>query len=587
MNDLETMWADPNHDAWFGLGARLAAFVHEVAGRRDLIMRVSPAPQPAPACFVPALAEVRFSATELFDPRIDDPSVIDPMLPEHRTVYPHLLGVACHEAAHAAFSRLTWPQQGDPAAIRWATVLEEPRIEGRLVATARKYRMWLRASSERFDFGENPTDAAAAVQAAVLVVGRAKAGVLTDSEVDLVRSVVVAILGAEVWAEVDAVIDAALDSADGDVDTMMELGARLAALDDEGTPAPDSDASCESETDTAGPNSSATQMPCGSWTQGDIPDGVDPYDAAPPSPPPLEALRSAIAVTAADVAAAVADETNPAATTPHPLTGSDAADLQTFGPGITGSTIVVQSMPVDTHTRDETRALIAKLRRADYHGTRRVRIGSMTPPGRLNAARLQQQQAQLALGRRPSAHPWAATVRRTIENPRLIVGISSDVSGSMEPYQRGAARLTYALGHAVRYCGGEVAGVAWNHDVTVTARPGERPTQVREAICEGGSSGCATSLQALNGALHLTRRREAVRVVVVITDGAISCYDDANTELGLLSRAGVHVLWVTPARDERVSPSVTNLIMAPPQDGGAAFGRKLGTAIADLLRGSA
>ncbi|MDN5894439.1 MAG: VWA domain-containing protein [Nocardioides sp.] len=651
-------WENPAHDSWLGVSSRFGRFVSTVSGRTDLIAHVAPDTRPDDeqekrphpiACFIPALAEVRFTATKIWDMSVD-PATVDPNDGLDRARHPQMVGAACHEAAHAAHTRLTFDKGSDPAARRWAVLLEEPRIEGRLVARRAADRVWLRASAIQLcsdgalslPRGETPTTRSQALRSAVLFLGRVEAGVLDRQETATLREEVRNVLGSDVLAAAETVLREAVAASDGDTATLLRLGQRLAALaleqppaapdpepvdeevarwegeggmldhrigsDQDGSDGGESDGSDQtgdageqdgdpSNTGDDPSEGEAERLPCGSWTGGDLPDDTDPWtddtddngggegDQDEDAPAMTDAVRDTAAQVADD-----ADRKAKAAAFPPPPNDpgeaerehargvTQAAYQRGFGHG-TAPIRIMERAP-GAGLQEQARRLTWALRRAQFRAVTRTRTPAAAPPGRMKMGEMMRRDAQKAARAKITAQPWKQTRRREAAQPPLTVGFSGDVSGSMGTWQEVTADLAWAVAQAVSHMAGTTAAVAWNSDVAPTLHPGQNPPRVQEAKCGGGSAGCALSLRALDGALHLTSERDGARAVVVVTDGDLrETYPKINGEVQRLTRTGVKVLWVTPWEDPRVHPSATNLVLSDP----AAFGETVGKALADLL----
>src|SRR5512146_848343 len=99
----------------------MTAQVAPVAGRDDLTVTVAPgAGRGAPACFVPASAEIEVNGACL----PVDPATADPANPADRERYPALWGATVHEGAHAAHSRWRAPAGANAAWLSAALALE-------------------------------------------------------------------------------------------------------------------------------------------------------------------------------------------------------------------------------------------------------------------------------------------------------------------------------------------------------------------------------------------------------------------------------------------------------------------------------
>lgn len=651
-------WENEHDPAWLALSARFRGLVASTADRTDLVVKVRPtirdtastghaAGDNAPiACFVSTLAEVRFNATRIWNPQTDDPDTIDPLDSQDRDRHPHMVGAACHEAAHAAHTRLNTPTGVDSATAHWTVMLEEPRIEARLVSRRPQDRTWLRAAAVTLCAdGSLTVDGGGrygAARAAVLFLGRVAAGVLTAAETETLRADVEATLGADTLDEVEDVLATAVNVADGDTETLLTLGQRMAAVvaeeppdnpaDDTSSPgsagnsgcgqpgedgdgdgsestsdgdgnaageqggddttegAASGDESAETPDEDGPTEGAARQLPCGSWTPGDLPDGTDPWGSQP-DPATEPEMGEVIRQTAADVAADARDKVaaktrtpvpRPHASSPieqHAHNRAQQAASHVFGAGTEKRPIVVVDQPPSAGDHEQTRRLTMALRRAQFRGIARSTVPAAAPPGRMRMGEVMRREAQKAARARVTAQPWRQTRRREVEQPPLTVGFSGDVSASMGKWQSVTARASWAVAQAVANLRGTVAATAWNQDTARTIRPGEAPEHVPEASCGGGSGGCALSLRALDGALGLTTSDRGARAVVVVTDGNLHNRAEVNTEVSRLARHGVRVLWVTDRPDPAQETGVANIVLDDP----AEFGERIGQALADLL----
>ena len=700
-------WNDEKDPAWIGLSGRFLDHLHKVSGRTDLIARAAPdvstlftpsrSRRPI-ASFVPSLAEVRFTTNVMFDPLTFDPDMFDPMDPHDRALHPHVIGAACHEAAHAAHTRLAFPEDVDDAASDWAIILEEPRIEAQLLRRRPQDRGFLRSAAITLAAGgslagRGATNVSGAVRAAILFLGREFAGVLDEGDTAPLRVELGAVLGEDRMGGLDEILIEAVSVPDGDNDALLALGARVAALvaeareeqaeqddpgelmpgtkpseddsDGDGQPGPrgpgkskgepngdprDADGSgsqgdpgegggsastdtdpSEDQGDGAGsdpnedqgdgagsdpsedqagesgdrtdadsdagpgePKGPARQMPCGSWTDGDVPDDVNPWEADNGSAHQnaaegslTKAIIEAAQTAADDAAKRIHRQAFPEPTVIPGKSAAEAGDEEITRAahsrvfGDQPAPIAITHHVPAAKLVEQTRQITTLLRRAQYRDITRSKAGSMVPPGRMRMGEVMRREAQVAARARVSAQPFKQTRRRETPRPPLRVGISGDISGSMQAWQKVTAELTFALAHAVTHMDGTAAATAWNTDAAVTLRPGQVVPFVAEAACDGGSTGAALSVRALDGALKLTVDQTGARVLVVVTDGAIP-HDAVNIEIDRLVRTGVKVLWVTPAPDKLVTPAATNLVLADPRQ----FGLVIGQALADLLAAS-
>ena len=215
--------------AWLAFSAQMTAQVAPVAGRADLTVTVAPgAGRGAPACFVPASAEIEVNADHL----PVDPATADPANPADRERYPALWGATVHECAHAAHSRWRAPKGTDAAWSAAATALEESRIEARQVTRRPADRAWLRACTCQIVIGDftaaaaPPASAAEAGSAAALILAREDAGILEAAEAEPVAKAVAAVIGEEKLGQLRQVWREAHRTRDDDARGMVRLGRR-------------------------------------------------------------------------------------------------------------------------------------------------------------------------------------------------------------------------------------------------------------------------------------------------------------------------------------------------------------------------
>lgn len=237
--------------------------------------------------------------------------------------------------------------------------------------------------------------------------------------------------------------------------------------------------------------------------------------------------------------------------------------------------------PSDSDRRNANQ-LAKELRRARHRDVHRTTVPSMTPPGRMMINQAAYRDAQRARGEQITATPWKQTRRRQVEAPPFSAAISVDVSGSMDAWQRAVSSFAWAVGKATHNQGGKVGAVAWNDDVRVIAEPGKVSKDVVVANCSGGSRGLARSLDALDGQMNLVST-EGVRVLVILSDGHIGT-SGVQERIDRFRKAGVLVLWVG-VPDWRgdyggwIPDNVDHIILKSPQD----FGTQVGRFMADAL----
>ncbi len=159
------------------------------------------------------------------------------------------------------------------------------------------------------------------------------------------------------------------------------------------------------------------------------------------------------------------------------------------------------------------------MRAASYRERAATQVTSQAPPGRLRLRAALAADAQRAAGLRPTAEPWARTVHRQVPSPPLRVGIAVDISGSMAPFTRPLAWAAWIVAQAAAWSGGTSATVCFGRRVIAVTRPGEVPAQVRQFRAGDRAHQFCGALDALDGALGLSRAGHGARLLVVVSDG--------------------------------------------------------------------
>lgn len=242
-------------DHWLTRSGELTALVDRLADRRDLLVKITDRPVPAPGMFVPASASITLDANVLL-PGVD-PATITLRTTTDLANVPVVAGCLAHEVSHADHS--VWPKGGLGPHQGWVTLLEEPRIETVMARTRPHTRVWLQASAAHILGNVAPTDVRTAVKALILVGGRLLGGVL-DPHDDLDLDAVCApfLTAAQIATVTEAVADA-VEAADGDIGRLQGCAARIAAVLEEQTSDFDDD-------DTHVPGTSGTPVQEGAAT---------------------------------------------------------------------------------------------------------------------------------------------------------------------------------------------------------------------------------------------------------------------------------------------------------------------------------
>ncbi len=521
--------ATPSPDppgAWLALSAALTEQIPPIAGRDDLIVACAPgAGHGSPACFLPALVRVEVDGHHLGV----DPATADPARPSDRERYPATWGALTHEAAHAAHSH--WlpavPPKAEAAWVDAAILLEESRIEAAHLRRRPGDRRWLRASATEFVLGDFPATPGApppspwqAAHAAALLLARADAGVLDDTETAPVAAAVTAVLGEDTLSALRKVWQDAHTTGDTGTKAMLKLGrrwCRILGTDPDATRPPEPPA-----TGTGDPSPLAKAVAATAAA-------ITVADAPPPPVPPGKAVGRAAETEA--------------------RRNADTAAREVFEPGGPTHSTITGTRPATPAEQAAARRLTRALRAAATRDRTATTITSPTPPGRLRMRAALAAGAQRAAGAAPTAEPFTRTERRHVPSPPLRVGVACDVSGSMCDFTGPAASAAWILARAAAAIpGAQTATVTYGDEVRPITRPGRAPAKVAEFTAPDGTEKFCQAVDALDGALGLSRPG-AARLLVIISDG---CYDAPGERVGgqkrltRLAKAGCGVLWIDP-----------------------------------------
>jgi hypothetical protein len=424
-----------------------------------------------------------------------------------------------------------------------------------------------------------------AAYAAGLILARVDAGVLTAQEVAPVAGEIEAVLGTARLARLRALWQAALVVADDDTETMLELGRRWCAEvgTDPAAPARSPHAPTHpggpgdpsspgggagappSETAPATPSGPGETAPGGS---GDGPAGPQEPRGGDRAAGSEEGLIEAVRRTCAGVEVAVLIEGPQPGPTPAQATAEQEAaetaardqardTAQTLlrrgvlrlEPSGRGTTATAGTREPRTVERSAAQRLGRAMSTAGARERTPHRTSSVLPPGRLRMRGALAADAQRAAGAIPTAEPFVRTTRTTVPAPPLRVGVACDVSGSMGAFAEPVASTAWVLAHAAKAALVPVttATVIFGRHVRVLTRPGQYPPMVTEFACDDGTERPDVAIEALDGALDLTRP-DAARLLVVISDGRFRAGHRrvAQTRLDRLIAAGCAVLWLTP-----------------------------------------
>jgi len=507
---------------WKTLSDAMTAEVPPIAGRPVPVTCAPGAGLGSPACYLRDIPVIEVDGGLLGT----DPAGCDPASPPDRERYPVTWGALIHECAHAAHTQARKPPERRANWCQAAHQLEESRIEARQAGRRPGDRRWLRAAVTRLilgDFtaaGAEPASPREAGAAAALLLARGDAGILEPAETAPVAAKVEAAIGTPKLARLRATWREFHTTADDDLRTMTRLARRWCRIL-----------------------------------------GLDP-DAAPPAPIVVtigSELATAIARAAEKIAEAVAADFAP----PPPFPPG-AAEKRAHEKAVRGNAELAAREVFGTRARpravtgtrdprqDETaaaRRLTRALREATAGERTTVTVTSKLPPGRLRMSKALAATAQRAAGAVPTAEPFTSTRSRRVPAPPLRAGIACDISSSMAAFAGPVASAAWILARAAGHLPSALtATVLFGHAVCALTRPGETPAKVTDFRAPDGTEHACRAIDALDGALGLSRPGTA-RLLVIVSDAMFVAPGEpagVQQRITRLARAGCGVIILTP-----------------------------------------
>jgi hypothetical protein len=156
--------------------------------------------------------------------------------------------------------------------------------------------------------------------------------------------------------------------------------------------------------------------------------------------------------------------------------------------------------------------------------------------------------ARRAAGARPDAEPFTRTISRRTPAPPLRLGIACDISGSMSTFTAPVASAAWILGRAASLIpDAATATVLFGQRVDALTRPGHAPARVTTFDAPDGTERFCTALDALDGALGLSRPGTA-RLLAIVSDTLYAPDEitDGQHRITRLAAAGCGVIILQP-----------------------------------------
>jgi hypothetical protein len=506
---------------------------------------------------------VTFPATGIVEingkyvPEDVDPSSMNPLIREDRKRYPVVWGLLGHEAAHAHFSM--WMDEADEKMkarklsedekkyVGAATILEESRIEKRQMGFRPQDQVWLHASGTKLALEEVTKQMRAAkkmlselglteaefnkimvARSAALVLARIDAGsVEPDDATNEIQALVDTMFGddaaklRDIWLEAQA-------TGDYDYPKMMALGKAWYELTgDAGQDHQEGDEG-GGQGDNDGDQNALAQALAQAAENGE-------KEANGQAEVDRNSQRIAKAYGKRRDEAKAQQEANQQA-------------RATFAGKGNNYNHPVRGYRDPTATELSLARMTRRALQAAYVPERAMtQMDRSLPPGRLSMRAAQQLDAELQAGLLPDVEPFKFKDRKHVPTPPLKVAIIQDVSGSQGAAAAAAVSGAWSLAKAAQMItDAQVAMVTFGDAVHGIIKPFERVPKVPVLSTNYGTDYFLQALQAVEGALQLTRSGSA-RLVVILTDGMWSHRDSQGRDPALkrLTEQGVKFLWLT------------------------------------------
>lgn len=173
---------------------------------------------------------------------------------------------------------------------------------------------------------------------------------------------------------------------------------------------------------------------------------------------------------------------------------------------------------------------------------------NMVPPGRLRSREAVRASAERSNGTMTTAKPWRTTRRTHSHVKPIVIGIATDISGSMKWAERSVAQFAYVWTHAGQRVGARTAAVTFGDRVERIAAPGEVLNSLVVRAANGSTEVADKALAALDGVLHLSSHNNAAKLLIIVSDAMLVIDRETDRVVKRLTEmrdAGTTVIWVT------------------------------------------
>ena len=523
---------------WLGVGYEITQLVNAWSDRTDLVALLgTEAGKGAPACFLPALAEIEVNTKEAFG-EITTPSMIDDLTKrKNQYEFGKAVGAIRHEAYHAKFSAWDIPLAGKTLKqdeFEALMLLEEGRIEAWGISTHPDAKVFLRASAMGLiiDEAKEVFSEQSTIRSASSLVGLCHARIIAGSLDELqafdLLDKVNGILGSDLVMKLKEIIYQFQDHAiHTDISACYPLAIEWARL-------------VREKAEEAGEQPTKEQQEAFAEMMSEM----------------LGEMSESVSISNANElqdqkrSEDMKESATAKANTSKEQKKNEEIARQVFskssGPGeaSTRSQLVEKRSP-NGQERNSAVKIAKALERAKYRERGAIEIGSIVPPGKLNTRKIIQAKALEQKGIFTQPKAFSKKVRKHTDEPELSVGVMVDISGSMSSAMNPMASTAWIMGEAVRRVQGRCAMVYFGSDVFPTLKAGQRLKEVNVYSAPDGTEKFDRAFRALDGALNLLNG-EGARLLVVVSDGHYTSdeMESAKAWVARCSKNGVAVLWL-------------------------------------------
>jgi hypothetical protein len=401
-----------------------------------------------------------------------------------------------------------------------AALLEELRVEARVVAAHPEHAQWMRTAASVTTLGTLDLSSFNAsfrtITAATLTLGRIHAGTLLAPDVADLVGLFRAALGDEVVDGLEGIFSEVVQIADGDVNALTSAASRLLGL--------------VGRLGGAGVRVAVEQVDGASSTV----QSAEESERAGRSP--SRAIAEAQRAPADDELSGI-DSTR----------GDRSSDAKASGSDLDDQVEVGSRAPTEAELIERNR-MIRIFREARFRDREMVQSLRSVPPGRLRVAGLVQLDAALANGAlSSSANVFERRRHRVVDEPIISVGLVVDTSGSMSGKERVLGGALYTVASAVESAGGTVAIAGFGEALAPLSSPGVPLGGVPVFEARGGTEHLVEAIEFVARVASLEVPRH-VRQLYILSDGAWTDAVAVDTILSRLESAGCSVLVIDIGR---------------------------------------